>query len=78
MDRATIVDSSSAAAAVEKSWLSLNAEITAGSVEDVGSILLTVSMLTKRRLTPWRLPKKEYTRCRASTSSAATTSLVNG
>lgn len=78
MDRSTIVHSSSAAAAVEKSWVSLNAEITAGSVEDVGSILLTVSILTKRRLTPWRLPKKEYTRWRASTSSAATTSLVNG
>ena len=63
MDRLTIVHSSSAAAAVEKSWVSLNAEMTAGSVEDVGSILLTVSMLTKRRFTPWRLPKNEYTRC---------------
>ena len=44
--------SSSAASTVEKSWVSLNAEMTAGSVDAVGSILSTVSMFTKRRLTP--------------------------
>ena len=70
--------SSSDAAVVEKSWVSLNAEMTAGSVDVVGSILSTLSILTNLRLTPWRLPKKEYTRWRASTSSTATMSLLNG
>ena len=51
--------SSSVAAAAEKSWVSRNAEITVGSVDSVGSIWAILSMLTNRRLTPWRLPKKE-------------------
>ena len=67
----------SSSVTAEKSWVSRKAEMTAASLDSVGSIWVTLAMFTKRRLTPCRLPKKEYTRCRASTSSAATMSLVN-
>ena len=47
-----MIHSSSAAAAVEKSCVSRNAEMTAGALDSVGSIWAILSMFTKRRFTP--------------------------
>jgi len=57
-----VIHSSSVFVVEEKSCVSRKAEITYGSFDSVGSIFANVSMFTKRRLTPWWLPKNEYIR----------------
>jgi len=61
----------------EKSCVSRKWAITTAAEEDDGSISEISSIVMCLRRTRCRLPRLEYNRCRASTSSSATRSIQN-
>ena len=60
---------SSSEKVVSRKWAT-----TIGAVDSEGDISSRLLIDTKRRGTPWRLPKLEYMRCLASSSFRATRS----